>query len=123
MRRAYRRLEVDAFRRRRGRSSPRSEEPDDHQGTDCCKYGIALFDRAEPRQAFSPNVAYELGMLHQQNKNCLVLKHSSLPPMPFDVIKDLYTLYDEDLKLRSIISKWISEIGFEASESPAVATS
>lgn len=30
----------------------------------CCKYGIALFDAPEKRQNFSPNVAYELGIMH-----------------------------------------------------------
>jgi CheY-like chemotaxis protein len=87
----------------------------------CCKYGIALFDRAETKtkQAFSANVAYELGMMHQQNKTCLVLKHSSLPPMPFDLIKDLYQPYNEDLQLKSVISRWISEISFEATGTEA----
>jgi CheY-like chemotaxis protein len=41
----------------------------------CCKFGIALFDEPEEKQAFSPNVAYELGIMHHQNKNCLILKH------------------------------------------------
>ena len=46
----------------------------------CCKYGIALFDEPEEHQAYSPNVAYELGMMHYQNKNCLILRHSSRAP-------------------------------------------
>ena len=88
----------------------------------CSKYGIALFYRGESKQAFSPNVAYELGMLHQQNKECLVLKHTSLPPMPFDLIKDLYIPYDENLQLKGIISRWIQEISFDAgSAEPRVA--
>ena len=48
----------------------------------CCKYGIALFDELEEHQAYSANVAYELGMMHQQQKHCLVLRHTSLPPVP-----------------------------------------
>jgi DNA-binding response OmpR family regulator len=76
----------------------------------CCKYGIALFDEPEDRQAYSPNVAYELGIMHQQNEECLILRHSSLPQVPFDLIKDLYESYDRDLQLRRIIERWSDEI-------------
>jgi len=76
----------------------------------CCKYGIALFDEPEPNQTYSANVAYELGMMHYQDKNCLILKHSSLPQLPFDLIKDLYVPYDKDLSLRRHIASWISQI-------------
>ena len=60
-------------------------------------------------------------MMHQQNKHCLVLKHVSLPAMPFDLIKDLYVQYDEELKLRRIIERWIEEVSIEANESAAAA--
>jgi len=76
----------------------------------CCKYGLALFDEAEPGQTYSANVAYELGMMHQQNKQCMILRHSSLPQVPFDLIKDLYASYDRDLQLRRHIERWITEI-------------
>ena len=76
----------------------------------CCKFGIALFDEPEEHQAYSPNVAYELGMMHYQNKHCLVLRHSSLPSIPFDLIKDLYVTYDRDLKVKQIIQSWIKQI-------------
>jgi CheY-like chemotaxis protein len=76
----------------------------------CCKYGIALFDEPETHQAYSPNVAYELGMMHYQNKDCLILKHSALPQVPFDIIKDLYVEYDKDLKVRGFITSWIKQV-------------
>ena len=38
----------------------------------CCKYGIALFDEAETGSTYNPNVAYELGMMHLQGKECLI---------------------------------------------------
>lgn len=76
----------------------------------CCKYGIALFDEPEDHQAYSPNVAYELGMMHYQNKNCLILRHASLPQVPFDLIKDLYVTYERDLQVRKFIENWISQI-------------
>lgn len=76
----------------------------------CCKYGIALFDEPEDSQAYSPNVAYELGIMHLQNKNCLILKHGSLPQVPFDLIKDLYTIYEKDLEVKRIISNWLIQI-------------
>lgn len=76
----------------------------------CCKYGIALFDEPEEAQAYSANVAYEVGMMHYQNKDCLILRHKSLPVMPFDMIKDLYVTYERDLQVREIIAKWITQI-------------
>ena len=76
----------------------------------CCKFGIALFDEPEDHQAYSPNVAYELGMMHYQNKDCLILRHATLPQVPFDLIKDLYQTYDRDLQVRKIVESWISQI-------------
>jgi DNA-binding NarL/FixJ family response regulator len=76
----------------------------------CCKYGIALFDDADEDQAYSPNVAYELGIMHYQNKGCLILRHSSLPAMPFDLIKDLYVTYEKDLQVRKIVEDWTKQI-------------
>ncbi len=76
----------------------------------CCKYGIALFDESEERNTFSPNVAYELGMMHLQRKSCLILRHNSLPPMPFDLIKDLHQPYTKDLELRQIVVNWLNTI-------------
>ena len=76
----------------------------------CCKYGIALFDEPEELQAYSPNVAYELGMMHYQNKECLILRHAGLPVMPFDLIKDLYSTYERDLQVRGMIASWIKQV-------------
>ncbi|MDO8311399.1 MAG: response regulator [Sideroxyarcus sp.] len=76
----------------------------------CCKFGIALFDEAEEHQAYSANVAYELGMMHSHNKDCLILKHASLPDLPFDLIKDLHFEYDRDLGVRSKITAWIRQV-------------
>ena len=76
----------------------------------CCKYGIALFDEPEEGNNFSPNVAYELGMMQLQDKNCLVLRHTNLPEMPFDLIKDLYKLYSKDLELEEIVIEWIKKM-------------
>lgn len=76
----------------------------------CCKYGIALFDEPEEHQAYSPNVAYELGMMHYQEKVCLILRHESLPIVPFDLIKDLYVTYERDLQVREIMTRWMKRI-------------
>lgn len=76
----------------------------------CCRYGIALFDEAEEGQAYSPNVAYELAMMHHQNKKCLILKHSSLPSVPFDLVKDLYKIYETERGIKSHITSWVKEI-------------
>jgi guanylate kinase len=76
----------------------------------CCKYGIALFDEPEEGNSFSPNVAYELSMMHMQGKNCLILRHELLPSMPFDLIAELHQSYSKDLQLRRIIRNWLAGI-------------
>lgn len=76
----------------------------------CCKYGIALFDEPEKHQAYSPNIVYELGMMHYQNKDCLILRYELLPPVPFDLIKNIYVPYRRDLQLKRIIEDWVEQI-------------
>lgn len=89
----------------------------------CCKFGIALFDEPEPNQAYSANVAYELGIMHYQGKRCLLLRHQSLPTVPFDLIKDLHTPYERDLEVRSIIRTWVDGLANHASSTPDRETS
>lgn len=76
----------------------------------CCKFGIALFDQPEPGCEYSPNVAYELGMMHHQGKQCLIIRHSSLDQVPFDLVKDLHENYTDPLELRHIIGRWVKSI-------------
>lgn len=76
----------------------------------CCKYGIALFDEPEPQNEYSPNVAYELGMMHSQAKECLVLRHTSLAGAPFDLVKELYVNYQDNLELEDIIEGWVKKL-------------
>lgn len=75
--------------------------------SNCCS---VLLQIREEYQAYSANVAYELGMMHYQNKDCLILKHCRLPQVPFDLIKDLYTEYQKDLQVRPIIQSWIKQV-------------
>lgn len=76
----------------------------------CCKYGLALFDEAEDGAYYNPNVAYELGMMQTQNKRCLILKHYSLPNPPFDIVKDLYQIYNKEIEFEKILSDWIGSL-------------
>ena len=76
----------------------------------CCKYGIALFDEPEEGNHFSPNVAYELSMMHLQGKDCLILRHKSLPEMPFDLIKDVHKTYSKDLEIQSLVRDWVTAL-------------
>lgn len=59
----------------------------------CCARGIAVFDEAEVGQKFNPNVAYELGMMHLLNRECLILKHQSLKTLNTDILMKLYEEY------------------------------
>lgn len=76
----------------------------------CCKYGIALFDEPEENAHYNPNVAYELGIMHYQRKECLMMKHSSLSDVPFDLIRNLYVTYSEKYEFESIIDSWIASL-------------
>jgi hypothetical protein len=48
--------------------------------------------------------------MHLQGKNCLILRHTSLPDMPFDLIKDLHKPYLKELELKDIVLDWIKKI-------------
>jgi len=74
----------------------------------CCKYGIALFDNPEPGSQYNVNVAIELAMMHMQDKHCLMLKHSSLPPPPFDLAAKIYTTYSRPEELVAKIKYWLA---------------
>ena len=76
----------------------------------CCKFGIALFDLPEPGNEYSPNVAYELGIMHEQGKECLILRSAGLNEVPFDLVKELYVTYDDNLELQEIIGDWVKKI-------------
>lgn len=76
----------------------------------CCKYGIALFDEPEKNVQYNPNVAYELGIMHYQKKDCLILKHDSLSEVPFDLIKNLYVTYSEKYQFEAILEKWLKSL-------------
>lgn len=76
----------------------------------CCKYGIALFDEPEAGQDYNPNVAYELGIMHYQKKECLILRHKSLPQLPFDLISKLREDYSEKIQFQAKFTKWLTKI-------------
>ncbi len=74
----------------------------------CCKHGIAIFDDPEERESFNPNVAYELGIMHYQNKECLILINDRIKDRkPFDLISRLHKLYDKELEVKDLINSWI----------------
>lgn len=76
----------------------------------CCKYGIALFDEPEEGANYNPNVAYELGIMQDQGKSCLILKHTSLKTVPFDLVKELYKPYNREIEFQKIFEEWIISI-------------
>jgi guanylate kinase len=83
----------------------------------CCRFGIALFDVPDPGNEYSPNVAYELGMMQEQKKECLILRHSALNEVPFDLVKDLYVTYSDNLELQEVIGDWVKKIACTVAES------
>jgi len=76
----------------------------------CCKYGIALFDKAEEHQAYNPNVIYELGIMHSLERECMILLDKSLPRIPFDLAKNLYAPYSNKKETRRNIHLWVERI-------------
>lgn len=84
----------------------------------CCKYGIALFDKAEMNQAYNPNVIYELGFMHDLGRECLILRNDSLPVIPFDLIKDLYMPYRGKLAVQTNIQLWVQRLAPGSTKPP-----
>jgi len=76
----------------------------------CCKFGIAMFDEPEPGNDYSPNVAYELGLMHSQGKECLILRSAGIERVPFDLVKELYVDYEDNLEVEEILESWIAKI-------------
>jgi hypothetical protein len=76
-----------------------------------CKYGIALFDESmNGDNQYSPNVTYELGMIIEQGKDCLILKDKSLDRFPFDLTNQLCYTYKYPEEIEKYIEKWIKNI-------------
>lgn len=76
----------------------------------CCNYGIALFDKPLDGQYYGANVAYELGIMHLQNKKCLILIHDDIKDKkPFDILGRMHKTYNNDLGVKKLINKWIRE--------------
>jgi len=73
-----------------------------------CSKGIAIFDEAEDREEFNPNVAYELGMLHLLGRSCLILKHQSLKTLHTDILMKLYRQYGTAEAAGTEVQNWIS---------------
>lgn len=88
----------------------------------CCKYGIALFDKAEASQAYNPNVIYELGMMHCLRRQCLILRNDSLPAVPFDLVKELYMPYKGKLAVRTNVQRWLQSLAPVAGKPPSPAS-
>ncbi len=79
--------------------------------TYCCKYGIALFDEPEKENVYSPNVAYELGIMQSEGKRCLIIKDEKLDGKNFfDILKDDIQWYSKELQACKIIESFIDKI-------------
>ncbi len=83
----------------------------------CCKYGIAVFDEPEEQQMYNPNVAYELGIMHYQHKECLILIHDKIRrTKPFDLVSKLHKTYVRELQVEKHIESWINTIRIRENE-------
>jgi hypothetical protein len=78
----------------------------------CCKFGIALFDEPEDAQHINPNVAYELGMLHLLDRQCLILKSANVQ-IQSDLLAKLYVQYDpvKPGEIIELTKKWFLDVG------------
>lgn len=76
------------------------------------KYGYNCVRADEPEEGanYNPNVAYELGIMQDQGKPCLILKHSSLKAVPFDLVKELYKSYTREIEFQKIFKDWLISI-------------
>ena len=72
----------------------------------CCARGIAVFDTAERRETFNPNVAYELGMLHLLGRPCLILKHRQLKTLQTDILMKVYVAFRNAADVSQLVTDW-----------------
>ncbi|KAB2880918.1 NUDIX hydrolase [bacterium] len=80
----------------------------------CCKYGIALFDEPEKGQLYNPNVCYELGFIHADDKPCLIIINNQiLKKKPFDLISRIHKSYSDRLQIEDLVIDWIQELGLK----------
>jgi hypothetical protein len=77
----------------------------------CCSRGVAIFDKAEERQEFNPNVAYELGMFHLLGRSCVILKHQSLRTLQSDILMKLYQSYSNVTSAETVMRLWVQSLG------------
>jgi len=75
------------------------------------RYGIAVFAKPEATQTVNPNVAYELGMMHRDDKVCLILKHFRVKHLQTDLVAHLYVDVDPSDKQSVVaaVEGWIQE--------------
>lgn len=75
------------------------------------KFGMAVFSKPEAKQTINPNVAYELGMMHRDDKVCLILKDRALKSLPTDLIGYLYVDYSpsDGQSIVTRVETWISD--------------
>jgi hypothetical protein len=76
----------------------------------CCRYGIAIFDRPEARQAHNANVTYELAVMQLLKRPCAILKHRSLDTMPSDFLHRLFEDYDSSADALDRVREWWSRV-------------
>jgi hypothetical protein len=76
----------------------------------CCRYGVAIFDRAETGQMHNPNVVYELAMMQLLKRPCLILKHSKLKSMPSDLLNKIYEKYSSKNEAVHKLGEWWTRI-------------
>jgi hypothetical protein len=76
----------------------------------CCRYGVAIFDRAETGQMHNPNVVYELAMMQLLKRPCLILKHGKLKNMPSDLLNKIYEKYSSKNEAVQKLGEWWARI-------------
>ncbi|NQU11600.1 hypothetical protein HQ590_12470 [bacterium] len=78
-----------------------------------CAFGIAVFERIEAEE-FNPNVAFEVGYLTALGKPLCLLKDKTLKALHTDLIGKLYTAFDPQNVLGTIVpalTQWLDSKG------------
>ncbi|MDE2465604.1 MAG: hypothetical protein KGO02_18100 [Alphaproteobacteria bacterium] len=73
----------------------------------CCRYGVVVFDTVEEQPEFNPNVTYELGMMHLLQRECLILKSSSIKTMPADILQKIYKPFSSSGEAADKVEAWL----------------
>ncbi len=81
----------------------------------CCKFGIAIFDKLDKNE-FNPNVSLEVGYMLALKKPICLIKNKVLKVLHADLIGKLYKMFSPrniENTINKEVSRWLDDKGYK----------